>query len=153
MSPGYVFPRQRGFSLIEVVLAIGLLAFALVAIVGLLAVGVDAGSTSKEMVVAASIASQAIAERRHSPDVDATGLLLPPATATGTGEIFVSSTGQAVADAANAEYRLSWNYSRPATDLSKVTFVTVSVHWPAVADPANAEALVLSSAIALPPGL
>lgn len=57
----------RGFSLIEVMIALGVVVFALVALCGLLSSGLKVASQAKTELFAAQIASSILAERRAAP--------------------------------------------------------------------------------------
>jgi uncharacterized protein (TIGR02598 family) len=59
--------RERGFSLVEVVIALGIISFAVVALLGLLTVSANSSRFSDEDTVIASIARQVTAELRSTP--------------------------------------------------------------------------------------
>ncbi len=144
--------QSCAFSLVEIVIAIGLLGFALLAILGLLTVGMNAGSTSKDLVEGAALASQALAERRQAPEVnsgDAT-FLLPPATASGSGAVLVNESGLKVATPGEAAFRLEWNYTMP-TATKGICYVLLRVLSPPEAATENAKSLEIATAFLIPP--
>ena len=53
-------PRQRGFSLIEVVMALGIIGFSLVALIGLLPVGLNTQKKSSEEARAVQVLAQTV---------------------------------------------------------------------------------------------
>jgi len=59
--------HSRAFSLVEVVLALGICAFVLVALIGLFSTGLRTGRESEEQVQAANLASQILATRLAAP--------------------------------------------------------------------------------------
>ena len=58
---------DRAFSLVEVTLALGIAAFALIAIFGLLPIGITSNQTSVEQTAAAGMARAIIADLRTTP--------------------------------------------------------------------------------------
>lgn len=74
---------MRGFSLVEVVLALGICAFVLVALLGLFSTGLRAGRESEEQVQAANLASQILATRIAAPsDTNLASFAIPAAALT-----------------------------------------------------------------------
>lgn len=59
--------RASGFSLVEVTLALGIVTFTLVAIIGLLSVGLDAGRASAEDTAVAGMSRQVLTRLRTVP--------------------------------------------------------------------------------------
>ena len=74
---GY-FAAASAFSLIEVVIALGIFIFAMVAINGLFFVGLDANKSSSEQIQAANVASLLVSTRRSLPINVITNFALPP---------------------------------------------------------------------------
>jgi prepilin-type N-terminal cleavage/methylation domain-containing protein len=78
-------PTRNGFSLIEVVIAISVVAVAFIGIVGLLGVGVANNQSSSQQAVATNIAESILADLRSTPAYATTstryGLSLPTANA------------------------------------------------------------------------
>ncbi len=68
----------RAFTLVEVVIALGIFTFALVAIVGLLFVGIDTNKESSDQIQAANFASLLISTRRALPTSAITNFAIPP---------------------------------------------------------------------------
>ena len=59
--------RRAGFSLVEIALALGIAAFALIAIFGLLPVGINSNKTAAEQTAVVDIATGLIADMRQAP--------------------------------------------------------------------------------------
>ena len=75
------YPLARpddSFSLIEVVLALGIVSFAIIAILGLFSAGLKANKESYDQIQEANIASLLIATRRASPTNTFDTFALPP---------------------------------------------------------------------------
>lgn len=60
-------PRRRGFSIVEVVLAIGVFALVVLPIVGLLGMGLSGNRSSDRLIDAANITAQIVSLRRAAP--------------------------------------------------------------------------------------
>jgi uncharacterized protein (TIGR02598 family) len=69
--------RITGFSLVEVVMALGILAFAITALLGAFAVGMNTDRESIEELEATHILQSLLAERRANPVLTNTNMLLP----------------------------------------------------------------------------
>ncbi|MGF1656699.1 MAG: hypothetical protein ACFCU3_06930 [Verrucomicrobiales bacterium] len=135
-----------GFSLVEIVLAIGVLVFCLLAILGLLTVGHESAAVSSETIHAVGVASHLISERSKAPLANSP--TLPPMNQDGTGEVLVDRFGAEVADAANAAYRVTWRYTRPAAN-SRMRVLTLDVGWPAAAPADQSEKISVSTAVSM----
>jgi uncharacterized protein (TIGR02598 family) len=163
MSPSFSSARHGGFSLVEVSLALGVAAFCLVPLFGLLPIGVNNNRASFEQTGAANVASAVVTDLR------ATTLTLPaattdptspyyqvpiPGTPSGAGAfntLFVrqngtlSGTVDTDANAAlNPHYRVTLFFTAAGTAAStstagnpNATSVRVLITWPALADPAH----------------
>lgn len=142
---------QFGFSLIEVALALGVAAFALVAIVGLIPIGMNSNQASIEQTAAAGLAASLVADLRATP------VEIPPAAknsprfqiplpASGNASemhtLFLREDGSASGNVdANADpaqdpkYRATFFVTAPTVAGQKsATTVRVLVTWPALAD-------------------
>ena len=141
---------ERGFSLIEVALALGVAAFALVAILGLIPIGLNSNKASIEQTEAAIIAAGVVVDLR------AATVSVPPAAANSPRfqiplpvsgaamhTIFLREDGSAAgvvdADAVSDQdprYRVTLFITAPSAPTQKTaTIVRVLVTAPAMADP------------------
>src|ERR1700761_6365236 len=75
-------PSRRAFSLVEVVIAIGIASFVVVGIMGLWAVGLRTESQSSETVTAANLAALIINQRRLFPTNTSPANMALPSLAT-----------------------------------------------------------------------
>jgi hypothetical protein len=141
--------HSLGFSLIEVALALGVAAFALVAIFGLLPIGLNSNHASTEQTAAATLAAGLVADLRATP------VAIPPVVknspryqfplpVSGSAQhtLFLREDGSAAgALDANADlaqeprYRATLFITAPEVVSQKAaTVVRVLITWPAVAD-------------------
>jgi Tfp pilus assembly protein PilV len=154
------------FSLVEIVVALAVVTFAVVALIGLLSFGLQNTQDSRERTQAATIAEALCATRRAAPtnDFTASGTyqpgfpLAPLATATNN---FVSPSyltrDGAATNAANADFGFLYSVSptlntAPAGTTSGTSTVYFCLYWPAHASPTNAATshFELTSTFALP---
>ena len=129
---------SAGFSLVEVTLALGVAAFCLMALSGLLPLGLHVNQSSISETAAASVLSSVIADLDATPK---TSLTSPLYTITfGTAKVlYFDGNGSVVTpldQSATPRYRLAVTFpSGPVAALGP-TFVSLKLTWPALADPA-----------------
>jgi uncharacterized protein (TIGR02598 family) len=134
--------RASAFSLIEVTLALGVAAVCLIAVSGLLPVGVQTNKRTTSQTAATNIIAAVVADLRATPKT--------PGTWTGTSsqfgiplgistQLYVDSAGQFTTSLdANSRYQV--NVTFPST--GNLTYADLKVTWPAAATPANASGSV-----------
>ncbi len=158
---------RAGFSLVEVVLALGVVGFAIVAILGVVPVGLSAGKGAQDESRAAQIAQGILAALSSQnfdavsiPQYDAngtrtgsialvlssqTGAMTPPWAANNKGELLIPGQSKFLLSPpskppdTNAAYTvaLSFNNSPAGFDPGYANFVTLTISWPATALAAN----------------
>jgi len=124
-----------GFSLVELTLALGIAAFSLIAVFGLMPVGVQTNRNATSQTAAANIMAAVVGDLRATPKANATstqfgitfGTNPPPLYFDGSGQ-FTTSLG------ANSRYQLNVTWYGSAG----LRYADVKVTWPAAATPANA---------------
>jgi uncharacterized protein (TIGR02598 family) len=152
--------ESAGFSLVEVTLALGIMAFCLVAVFGLLPTGLNTSRDAIAQTAAANIAGAISADLRQAPAATTTipnpqspRFLITPTVAasqTVTHTLFFTQNGTVAtstpatsAQDANADptqypvYRAALVFSRTnaaAADRT-ATSVRILITWPALADP------------------
>jgi uncharacterized protein (TIGR02598 family) len=133
------------FSLIEVTLAVGVAAFCLIAVFGLMPVGVQANRNATSQTTATSIIAAVVADLRATPTTNTTssqfGITFGPNPTT----IYFDAAGQFTTSVGpNSRYQLNitWNASAPTGQ----KYADVKVTWPAATTPANASGAVESFA-------
>jgi uncharacterized protein (TIGR02598 family) len=144
--------RSAGFSLVEVTLALGVAAFCLIVLLGLLAVGVKTQQASMQQTTANAIVSMILGDLRadvrlppgqykHYEENSGFGLhghwarVLAPDTLYFTNQAKMTGTLNATTVPSDAAFRAKITYISPPTASTSVATVTVS--WPAAADPAT----------------
>lgn len=125
------------FSLVEVTLALGVAAFCLIAVFGMLPVGVQTNRNATSQTAAASMIANVIADLRATPKT--------PGTWTGTSSqfgiplgtsttLYFDNAGQFTTSLdANSLYQL--NITFPSA--GSLTYADLKVTWPAAASAAN----------------
>ena len=135
------------FSMIEMVVALGVAAFCLIAVFGLMPVGVQTNQRSTSQTAATGILSSVIADMRATPLASATTtqyqitigtLTTPPVPKT----LYFNGEGQFVSNspAADSRYRLDVTFPANPVGANAATFAYLRVTWPAAADPATSTA-------------
>ena len=138
------------FSLVEVTLALGVAAFCLIAVFGLVPIGVQTNRNATSQTAATNIMAAVLADLRATPK--------NPGTWTGTSSqfcitlgsprtLYLDSEGQCASDLAGStspcgvtwvpplQTRFRLNITFPAT--GNLTYADLKVTWPAPADPAT----------------
>jgi len=113
--------RAAGFSLVEIAIAIGIASFALIALLGLITVGYQAGGDAKEETLLAGLAQDVLGQLRGE-DFDT----LAP------GTFYFDSQGNAMTNDSGAVYRCTTRFA--AVNLpnvqSNLTAATLTFEWP-----------------------
>ncbi len=145
---------RRGFSLIEVVTALGIVTICVLTLMGLLAVGINSNKTTVNQSIAVNIAGAVAADLRSTPLITQSyttaetrysprfGFQLP-APGTGMQTVFVSDEGtpltalNANLPAGTASYRVTiQGPGRPTVANQRTASpVFILVTWPGSADP------------------
>ncbi len=137
------FPtRKQAFSLIEVVLALGVLSFAILTIVALLPIGLQSNRDSYEESVGTNLIAALVADWRalqvgSTNTTDSSVYQLPrfKQGMTLTNVLWVTEGGQRTNSAAAARYRVAYKIAPPPTLNSSFApyYVSFVVSWPAQA--------------------
>ena len=147
--------RSTGaFSLVEVVIALAVTIFCLVALFGLLSVGLRSNQATIEQAAATSILSAAVADLRATPQTVPSGGAAnslqynikipanPVSSATPVTTLYFPANGQLSTNAspANSAFRLTVTPIVPSSGggTRTATFLDLTVSWPAAASSANA---------------
>jgi uncharacterized protein (TIGR02598 family) len=130
---------SAGFSLVEVTLALGVTAFCLIALFGLLPLGVQTNQSSISQTAAASVLSSVVADLRATPKTTLTSRQYD--ITFGTPKLlYFDGQGRAVTPTdpnATPRYRVTITFPASSTGAFASTFVSLKVTWPALADPAT----------------
>lgn len=130
---------SMGFSLVEVVIALGICVFCLVALLGLFSVGMKSRQESAESIEAANLASLLIAQRRAFPvGSNAPAFPVLPSLSESTNNrnapIYLTGAGEVVA-VEQAAFRLLFLVE---TNTLAVSQLSLTLSAPAAADPGRA---------------
>ncbi|MEI6492669.1 MAG: hypothetical protein WCO94_08990 [Verrucomicrobiota bacterium] len=148
--------ESAGFSLVEVVMAVGIVAFCLLAIVGLAGVGMKVNRDAVEEMKATMLGSQLLQLRREFPtNTDQAAGTLPfgsilvtdPASGTDFSTNFVMADGRQCA-ATNAAYRVL--YRIQPNPVGRSSTVALRVEWPVQSPSSGASATELVTEILWP---
>jgi uncharacterized protein (TIGR02598 family) len=128
-----------GFSLVEVTLALGVAAFCLISLLGLIPLGMQTNQSAVSQTAAASILSSVIADLRATARATPTSAQYD--ITFGTAKLlYVDDQGRAVTPAdpnAAPRYRIMITFPASPEGLFAPTFVSLKITWPALADPAT----------------
>jgi uncharacterized protein (TIGR02598 family) len=132
-----------GFSLVEVTLALGVAAFCLLAVFGLLPIGLKTQQTAIEQTAATRIVSAAASDLRNAARTATASSLfaitVPANTASSLSTLYFDTEGRySPAISADSRYRLTITFSPNSTGGRGATFVHLLVSWPAAATTGNA---------------
>ena len=125
--------KAAAFSLIEVVLALGVAAFCLTAVLGLLPVGVQTNRNSSSQTAASNIIATVVSDLRTTPAAATTS---PEFAITFEAEktLFFDASGQASSSlSTDSRYRLNVTWNSAPTGLH---YAVLKATWPAEVDPA-----------------
>jgi uncharacterized protein (TIGR02598 family) len=127
------------FSLVEVTLALGIAAFCLIAIFGLMPVGVQTNRNATSQTAATNIIVAVVADLRATPKSGYTSSQFSITFGTNPPPMYFDGAGQfATTLGANSRYQLNITWSGSAG----LRYADLKVTWPAAAAPANASGSV-----------
>lgn len=129
MHPQRTSSTRHGFSLVEVILSLGIVSFALVAMLGLLSVGFNASKQSTEDTLISTMTSKITSELRGTSSVTA-------ATMTTPKEYYFDAQGILMTTGTGAVYYCQATMRHPSSsevaDLgSRFGILTLDFTWPA----------------------
>ena len=128
------FNGSAAFSLLEVVLALGVAAFCLIAVLGLLPVGVQTNRNASSQTAVSNIIATVVSDLRTTPAAATTS---PEFAITFDAEktLFFDASGKASPSlSADSRYRLNVTWNSAPTGLH---YAVLKATWPAEVDPAT----------------
>ena len=128
--------KNSAFSLVEVTLALGVAAFCLLALFGLIPVSMQTNRNATNQTAATSIIAGVVADLRATPTANSTSAQFGITFGT-NATLYFDGAGQATTlPTTNSRYQLNvtWN-NAPPTGLQ---YADLKVTWPATAAVANA---------------
>ena len=131
----------RGFSLVEVILALGLASFALIALIGLLSVAFRSSRDTAEETRVVSILETMVADRMVSPQgTNSTMYGIPPLSAESSSTIYIREDGSVGSQASDARFRIDIR-AHPAAGQGRPGYMHFQATWPPGAAPSAASRL------------
>lgn len=124
------------FTLVEVVVALGIFSFAVVAIAGLFFVGLNSNKESSDEIQAADLASLLISTRRALPAATGTALAnfaLPALTSNTSGIVGVEMDGTKTTGTEVPAYNLDFQVTTSSGPGAHLAQVYLLLWWPAAA--------------------
>lgn len=112
---------NKGFSLVEITIALGIAAFCLLAIFALLPTGMNTNRSSVQETIGASIASAIVADLRSTPTTG-TGATSSPIYKLNPGTATNAGAGQTIYVFANGSLASSATDTSQADDIYKVVY-------------------------------
>lgn len=141
--------NYRGFSLVEVTLALGVASICLIAIFGLLPAGLQTSQDAIQQAASADILGNVIADLQATPVTTPVGgtiaspqfaIEIPanPVSGATTSTLFFTGEGQFTTSAnSESRYRLTITFL-PNAGSRAATLAHLKMTWPAAASPVNA---------------
>jgi uncharacterized protein (TIGR02598 family) len=142
------FRDWPAFSLVEVVLALGVAAFSLITLFALLPVGVQTNRNAISQTAATNIMAAVVSDLRATPKSVTTSaqfaVNIPanaaapadPPPCSGTQTLYFDGQGQAAAAmGTDSRYRLVITFVKNPAGATAVTYAKLKVSWPAAVDP------------------
>jgi len=135
--------RSEAFSLVEVTLALGVAAFCLVAVFGLLPTGLNLTRAASEKSAAINIAAALVSDARSVEGATNSsplyGIPIPASVTTGLAQkrqiaLFLDGSGGRVSSAPDARYLAVVTLTGPAAGRLDATMMHVLMTWPAQAN-------------------
>lgn len=125
------------FSLVELTLALGIAAICIIAVFGLLPVGLKANHNAISQSASASIIAAVVADMRATPRAATTSTQYGVSFGVTKTLYFDNAGGISTALDAKSRYRLNVEFPANPT-AGAATFASLKVTWPAGASPASA---------------
>jgi len=139
---------HSAFSLVEVVIAVGIFSFVIVAVMGTMGVALNSTRDSEMKLSAAHTSAVIIGSLKANP-TNRTDTTIFSNTLTGSGtNIYVDRQGR-VTSQADAAYKLAWKMTPDAT-LTNLVFCNIELVWPPGAPTNSVSAHRVATSILLP---
>ena len=125
------------FSLVELTLALGIAAFCLIAVFGLMPVAALTNRNATSQTAATNIMAAVVADLRATPTISTTTSEYGITFGTNPPPFYFDSAGQ-FSTSLNANSRYQLNLTWSSSGWNGLKYADVKVTWPAAATPANA---------------
>ncbi len=146
--------KSSAFSLVEVVLALGVFAFVAVALIALFSVGLRTNRESVDELEATNLAQSLFETRRAAPTADLPGFPLPSLAAAAAvapeSPLYLTGDGQLTSTQSEARFGFIYRISPPAQS-SPQSSAYVCLFWPPTSGVTNAQGMCeMVSSFAIP---
>jgi uncharacterized protein (TIGR02598 family) len=149
------FSSVSAFSLVEVTLALGVAAFCLMAVFGLMPVGVQTNRNATSQTASTSILANVVSDLRRAPVPRPTptpvrsgmyGIMIPAAGGSNTtpqilyfdeNGRFANSVSPPSPTPFVARYQMRVTFPTPASNNPGATYANLKITWPAAVDPST----------------
>lgn len=124
------------FTLVEVVLAMGLMVFGVMVVIGLLSIVLETNRESRNQMGAANAASSIIAARRAAPTNSSVNVFLPVINQewdSTKGEGYITSDGAVTANASTAAFYATYQAGINAATGDRAGNIDIELFWPPAA--------------------
>lgn len=144
----YFILHTSAFSLVEVVIAVGIFSFVIVAVMGTMSVALSSTRDSEMKLSASHTATVLIGTLKANP-TNRTDTTIFPNSLTGSGtDIYVDRQGR-LTNQAGAAFRLAWKLKSDAT-LTNLVFCNIELTWPPNAPTNTVSSHRVATSILLP---
>ncbi len=127
--------RSQGFSLVEITIALAIIAFGMVVLMGLLPTGLNLIKESSDESAASNILSAVSADIRNIPEgTSNTPIYKIPVwdvQAVTSGTVRVDGNGSSASNTPPPHYAVAWTITPPSSEHLNPRYVSVRVSWPA----------------------
>lgn len=130
--------RSSGFSLVEVTIALGVVAVSLLTLFALIPVGLKTNQNSISQTAATSIMTSVLADMGATPKAAATSTQFAVTFGAAKTLYFDAEGSSSASPTANSRYRVNITFPPSAGGSKSATLSYVQVTWPALATTANA---------------
>lgn len=127
-----------GFSLVEITLALGVASFCLIALFGLLSVGIQTNQSATSQTASTNILSAVFADMGATPKTTTTSAQFGITFGTAKTLYFDSEGTSTTAPTLTSRYQLNVTFPTSPSGSLSPTFAYLRVTWPAQANPVNA---------------
>jgi uncharacterized protein (TIGR02598 family) len=127
--------QTASFSLVEITVALGIGAFCLIAILGLLPIGVQSNRDSSSQTAATTIMGNVIADMRATPNGSTTSTQYQVTFGTAKTMYFDGSGHFSTSVAPDSRYQLNIAFPNSGGGTFAPTYAALTLSWPAKASP------------------
>jgi uncharacterized protein (TIGR02598 family) len=146
LPPSIFLLSSGAFSLVEVTIALGIAAFCLISMLGLLPGGMRNAATATEQTATIGILGAVLSDLKGTPTSSTNSprfaITIPASGSSASQTLYFTEDGHKVPSASSARYAVVANLSAPTG--STVANAQVRIYWPAAASTTNASGSIES---------